>query len=231
MRTGCPEDTSVPQRSSSLPQSAATDRTGHLGTRVGAFIAISIGSIVLTGWWLGIRTLKSGIPGYVTMKANTAAGLLLAGGALWMLGPEHRSRTRTRVGYGLAALCGLIGALTLVEYIGNPSWLHIDQILFAATEDVGRTPSPGRMAATSATGFVGVSLALLLLDARGRWSRSLGTVALAGAATIPLGVLVGYLYQVIPVGGVGQALQMALHTAAGFLALAGGIISALTQPW
>ena len=40
------------------------------------------------------------------------------------------------------------------------------------------------------------------------------------------GALVGYLYLVIPVGGSGQGLQMALHTAAGFLALGWGIIAA-----
>ena len=209
----------------SMVQARRAARTGRLGIRIGASVPIMIGVIVMIGWWQDLPLLKSGIPGYVSMKPNTAAALMLAGVALWLLGPENRSFVRTRIGLCGAAMCGMIGVLTLLAYMGGPSWLNIDLLLFKASQDVGRSTLPGRMAATSAAGFVGVAIALLLLDARVHWKRSLGTIALTSAAAIPLGVLVGYLYQVIPVGGAGQPLQMALHTAAGFLSLAGGIIA------
>ena len=204
-------------------------RWRRFGPRAGASVGIGLGITVLTGWWLQIPILKSGIPGFVTMKPNTAAGLLFAGCALWLLAPDFRSARRTRIGAGLAYICGIIGLLTLLAYFKAPSWLNIDEILFTVTEDQGRTTMPGRMAATSAVGFIGLGTALLMLDARDRWSRTLGALALTSAVAIPLAVLVGYLYLVIPVDGPGQGLQMALHTAGGFLALGWGIIAARPQ--
>ena len=203
----------------------AASRTLEFSARAGASVAVLLGLVVLTGWWLDVPILKSGMPGYVTMKPNTAAGLLLAGTSLWLLAPESRARRRTVIGLGCAAACALIGALTLLAYLGGPSRLNIDELIFVVTENTGRTTTPGRMAATTAVGFVGLGLALVCLDARGRWSRMLGALALTGTVAIPLAVLVGYLYRVIPVAGSGQGLQMAVHTAVGFLALTGGIIA------
>ena len=208
------------------PSGAPAARPLNTWTRASALVGILLGTTVLIGWWLRIRILESVIPGYVTMKANAAAGLLLAGIALWLLGPESRPSRHTRIGSGLAGACVLIGLLTLLAYLNGPSWLRIDQLLFTDTEGMGHTTMPGRMAATTATGLVGLGIALILIDARERWSRALVGVALASAVAIPLAVLVGYLYQVIPLGGPGQSLQMALHTAAGCLALGSGIIAA-----
>ena len=215
----------LPASAPGAPTHPGGSRTPERGARAGALVAILLGFAVLTGWWLDVPILKSGMHGYVTMKPNTAAGLLAAGTALWLLAPECRARIRTVFGLGLAAVCGMIGALTLLAYLGGPSALNIDGVIFAVTEDIGRTTTPGRMAATSAVGFIGMSVALTSLDARRRWRRMLGALGLMSAVAIPLAVLVGYLYQVIPVGGSGQGLQMAVHTAFGFLALTGGIIA------
>jgi signal transduction histidine kinase len=195
-------------------------------TRVGAIVGILLGSIVLTGWWLGLPVLTSGIPGYVTMKPNTAAGMVLAGMALLLLEPEARSSLRTRVGYCLALGCAAIGLLTILAYLDGPMWLRIDQMLVWITGDHGRTTPVARMAATTAIDFVGLGTALLMLDARGRMSRMLGGLALSTAIAIPLAIIVGYLYLIIPVVGSGQGLQMAVHTAAGFLTLGTAIIAA-----
>ena len=51
--------------------------------RVSAWLAILLGSLVLLGWWSSTPILTSFVPGYVTMKPNTAMALVLGGIALW----------------------------------------------------------------------------------------------------------------------------------------------------
>ena len=58
--------------------------------RYAAIAALGVtltGTIVLLGWALHIDALKSVLPAFPTMKANTALGLLLCGAALWLLHP------------------------------------------------------------------------------------------------------------------------------------------------
>jgi hypothetical protein len=49
------------------------------------FLAAVLGASVLVGWALDIPALISVFPGFVTMKANTALGMLLCGAALALL--------------------------------------------------------------------------------------------------------------------------------------------------
>ena len=54
--------------------------------------AILVGSAVLVGWLCDVPALKSILPIWVTMKANTALAFVLAGVALWMTRPEQIGR-------------------------------------------------------------------------------------------------------------------------------------------
>ena len=47
-----------------------------------AWVLISLALVVLSGWALRISSLMSFVPGWATMKPNTAAAFLLAGVAL-----------------------------------------------------------------------------------------------------------------------------------------------------
>ena len=176
---------------------------------------------------MDIAVLKSVVPGYVTMKPNSALAIALAGISLWNL-VGTPSTGRRRLANVFAMACAGLGAVTLVEYALGPGnyWLNIDQMLARVVEDVARTPTPGRMALPTAAGLLAMGTALLLLDARGTTARTLGAAGLWASIAIPLGVLIGYVYQVIPVEGIGQGLQMAAHTAIGFLCLGAGIIAA-----
>ncbi|PSB24923.1 hypothetical protein C7B70_25250 [Chlorogloea sp. CCALA 695] len=63
----------------------------------------------------------------------------------------------------------LLGGLTLIEYFFR--WdLHIDQLLFIQTTapDSFGTIAPGRMAFSTALGFVISGLSLILLKAKGQ---------------------------------------------------------------
>ena len=131
----------------------------------GSATAVLVGCMVLVGWILDSATLKSVVPGLVTMKANTALAFILAGASLWLLRAERippRARRSARAGAGLVVA---IGALTLSEYLGGWDW-HIDQLLFTEPPEADGTNAPGRMGLNTALSFLGLGVALLLLDVK-----------------------------------------------------------------
>jgi PAS domain S-box-containing protein len=179
---------------------------------------------VLVGWWLDLASLKSVFPGLVTMKANTALAFLLAGASLFWLRPEAAGGRARWISRACAVAVSLIGLLTLGEYLLG--WdAHIDELLFRDPGDPG-TSSPGRMAPTSAAGFLLLGLALLFLDAEtrrgGRPAQALTLVPMVIAWL----ALIGYLYGVEPFYGIASYTQTALHTALAFLALGAGVLLA-----
>ena len=62
----------------------------------GAGLSVSVGLLSLTGWVLDVDVLKSGWPGLVQIKANTAVCLILLGVALWARKAET-NETRARI--------------------------------------------------------------------------------------------------------------------------------------
>lgn len=74
----------------------------------------ALGVTVLIGWAFDIATLKSVVPGWVTMKANTALGFLLAGGSLAAAGRRYVTPGSRHLHILLAALVTLLGTMTLV---------------------------------------------------------------------------------------------------------------------
>src|SRR5688572_26048339 len=85
--------------------------------RAAGGLAILIGSVGLTGWVLDIDALKSVLPTLVTMKPNTAVGIVCAGLSLWLQSPPREGKQR-RLASTLSALAALaLGLLTLSEYL------------------------------------------------------------------------------------------------------------------
>jgi len=123
-------------------------------SRVAAVLAVAIGFSVLLAWGLDIAPLKSALPGFATMKANTALAFVFCGAALWLFNaPEDKQSGGARVWLreGCAAVVTLFGLVTLAEYFfgWNPA---IDQLLLrdAATP----VPlHPGRPAFATAVNF------------------------------------------------------------------------------
>jgi PAS domain S-box-containing protein len=201
-----------------------------------AAISVLVGVIVLIGWALDIPVLKSVLPIWVTMKANTAACFVLAGVALWLKtrAPDPPANAPTpgrwdRVRGHAANLCAgtvlLAGALTLVEYaIGID--LGIDQLLFREHAGAVYTSHLGRMAPNTAMSFGLIGLALLLLDlrTRGGWYPAQVLTLLQG--TVALFALIGYLYGASVFLGFSTFTKMAAHTAVTFLAISFGLLLA-----
>ncbi|MCE5182109.1 MAG: PAS domain S-box protein [Betaproteobacteria bacterium] len=187
-------------------------------------VSIAVGAVALAGWALDVAALKSIYPSWVAIKANTAAGFILAGMALWL-----KSRERIQVkpllshaGDALAIVVAFLGAFTLIEYTVGIS-PGIDQLLFEEPAGAIHTLAPGRMAPASALCFLFLGVALMF-DGKSDRSSWLVTI-LAVMATFPaLASGLAYLYGLDNLYGLGYGTQMAAHTVLAFLVLALGVL-------
>src|SRR5690606_25052401 len=102
-------------------------------SRGASILVMLAGALALTGWMFDIAILKSFSDDTgITMKANTAASLLLSGASLWLLRGGRSTARYHRAGEALALLVGVIGIATLGQHLFG--WnLHIDQLLFSET--------------------------------------------------------------------------------------------------
>ncbi len=185
---------------------------------VAGSIVAAVGGFVLCGWAWDVQSFKT-IYGPITMKTNTAIGLLLCGVSMAVM------RWTPRVSRVCAVSAGLIGGLTLSEHLIG--WnLGIDQLLFTEAPGAAATASPNRMGLNGSTSLLlaGLSLYRLTLgDSRGAAvAQTLAMVALCLAA-IPFA---GYLYGAEELYGMAQYTGIALHTSIALILLNVGILAA-----
>lgn len=182
-----------------------------------AFGNTMLGAMVLIGWYLHNTTLIQVFPAFAPMQYNTALGFLLCGLCLllYIFGQQ-------KLGVMLAGIVGLLGALTLVQYLFNLN-LGIDELLMQHYITV-QTSTPGRMAPNTAICFFLVSVSLILAAARTSWQGYLAGFIGAVAVALAVVPLFGYLGGLETAYGWGHLTRMAVHTAAGFIVLGVGII-------
>ena len=178
-----------------------------LGT---CFALMLTGLIVLVGWHAHIRAAIPVFPGLIPMPYNTALCFLALGaaGAGLLMG-----RRLFQLGGG--SFAALMGAAVILQYATGISF-GIDTLFFYPWE---RTLSsePGRMALTTAISFFLTGSALIILVVRR------GAYAIFGIVnSIPLSLaltsLIGYAFQITYVLPFSLGSQMALLSAAAFLA-------------
>lgn len=184
--------------------------------RSGALAVACLGAVVLAGWKLDIGILKSVLPGWATMKPNTALGFLCSGIALFLVGRSAVNTGLRLAGAALAMAVTVLGVLSVGEYVWNVDF-GIDELLFAFPAGSSGNEAPARMSLATATAFSVTGLALACLGHRRRIFL-LQAAALSGAMIGILAIL-GYAYGVDALYGIGAYSTMALHTAAGFLAI------------
>lgn len=195
----------------------------HVPSAAGLLV-LGLSGVVLLGWATGNRTLQSFLPGFVTMKANTAFGLGLAASALLLIARQPaQSDARPRAALALASVVMALGLGTLAQYVFGID-LGIDQLTFAASDEAHLTATPGRMAATTATAFVMLGGSLFAAGRGREHNRSAQFLATCVGA-LGLTALLGYVYGAIPTEGLGQGIQIAPHAAAGLVLLATGILA------
>jgi len=124
-----------------------------------SLLAVVLGLSVLIGWALDFSALKSVFPGLVTMKANTALGLLLSGAALALLCRESLSRRLRHAVAALAIATAVLGAVSLSEDLTGRDF-QIDHLLVRDTATPVDASHAGRMSPATAFCFILLGMAL-----------------------------------------------------------------------
>ena len=187
-------------------------------------VALLLGILGLLGWASAGGPMQKVVSDVGWMRANTAVGLMLGGAALWLA--SSRGEGLRRGACLLGGLVLLLGALTLLQYLGRES-LGIDLLLFAEAQLRGGGAHPGRMSPHSALLFVLLGAALLTFDYATRRGRRpaclLASLSVLGAWVALLGNVYGarLLYT-----AAGERIGMAVHTALGCVLLGLGVLFA-----
>ena len=177
-----------------------------------------LGCIALVGWFTDTPALKSVLPGLITMKINTALGLILL--ALSLAGLHFSSALSRCVTNASLGVVVLIAVLTLGEYATG--WnLKLDDFLI---HDVDSPQFPGRGAPATLFGLLGLVVAFALLQTRR--SVALAQVILFVVLLAPLVTLGGYLYRAQGMYQHAPYPVIALNTAVALMLLCiGGLLA------
>ncbi|HEX9455021.1 MAG TPA: cache domain-containing protein [Candidatus Binatia bacterium] len=178
--------------------------------------------IVLSAWLLHLETLNGYLPALARMKANTALCLVLAGMALLALQLPNRNPSRRRLGQTAAFLVITISLLTLSQYILAVN-LGIDEWLI---KDTTLTVNSGRMGYNAAISFMLIGATLLMLDTVPTRGYPPAQVIAPIAALIGALALVGYAYDLEPLYGITNYVQVSIQTAVCFILLSTAILAA-----
>ena len=192
--------------------------------------AVLAGVVVLAGWALDIPALKSILPAWVTMKPNTALAFILIGIALllpelpaaWLV--PRLSIHLFRLVRGCRWLVGLIGLLTLAEYLFN--WNPgLDQWLFPEPAGAVATSNPGRMAPETALCFLLLAAGSSMVQFRHKTTATLLVSMLPGALVtiLALAAFLTYFTPILGAFGWWGKTVMAVHTAILFAALGAAV--------
>ena len=189
-----------------------------------ATLTIIISFLVLLGWQFDIQTLRTVIPGYISMKVNSALCLLLLGVAQYLL-IFGRKNAKTKLFVGiLTTTVFVVSALTLLEYIQARNF-GIDEFFFKDFDSAGKFYPPGRNAPVTCVSFIllslGIPFSFITKSRRYRLSQSLFFIV----ALISIQAIVSYCLGMQTSFGASSHARIALHTAVSLVILSLGFLS------
>ena len=179
-------------------------------------LTLAIAIAVLTGWAFHIPSLKSVLPGFITMKVNTALSFALS--SLVMYGLLNKSPKWKNVFLSLSMIVIAINVATLIEYLAHVNF-GLDEFFIADPDGIGGRFPPGRLAPITAINFILISVSLLLAKAERGRSVFASQIVAAIVFFASFQGLVGYVIGVNYLFGSAFYTQMAIHTAIGFVLL------------
>lgn len=199
-------------------------RDAVLAARALCAFVVVLGTLVLIGWAWDIPTLKSILPHYITIKANTAVGMIMLAIATALT--VHRPYGwRLVMAYGAAGITVTLSVLTLLEY-GLGYDFGIDQLLFLDPLPAGARFPPGRLAPITAVCFLMISAAFVAQTNPYRRLLGLSRFFLWLSFLLAFQALVSYVLDVKFLFGKAFYSQMAVHTTLMFIALCSALLVA-----
>jgi uncharacterized membrane protein len=127
-------------------------------------MAVAVGITVLLGWLLGLDTLKSFVPGLLTMKVNAALAFVMLGIGMLLSARAATARDRRTAVLSVAAVLVLAALVGSQYLIGRD--LGIDQWLFGEPPGQVGTVDPNRMSPMTVICFLLVGTGLILASFR-----------------------------------------------------------------
>lgn len=160
--------------------------------RVSAVVIFSVSFLVVLGWVFDVQLLKSIHPQSASMKLNTAICFLACSAGVFFYA-RGKAKDIWR-GHCLVFVSVLISSLTLAEYASGIN-LYLDEIL-VKDDGVGSiNPYPGRMALTTAAGFLLMGIGLWGTSGK-RLFRSVSQVMFHFVTLVSFVIGTGYIFQV-----------------------------------
>lgn len=178
------------------------------------------GCLVLVGWALNITFLKTVLTGFISMKANTAVGLILLSIASFAF--SFKNNCSKSFGLLISFFVLSFAILTLCEYLFGIDF-KIDEFLFLDPQINSRWP-PGRFAPITGLNFIFISSALILHEINSKFFVKVtqGLLIIAWIASVQ--ALIGYISGNSYSFGSAYYTQMALHTSLLFIMLTTSIL-------
>ena len=179
-----------------------------------SIIIIGLGILVILGWIFNVPWLMSVIPGYATMKFNTAIGLTVSGAALYTQ-IRQKGEKRNLIFHSLSIFIALIGSLYLFQYYTGVD-IGIDELFVsdipARVQNLG---NPGRMSPVTAWCFFLIGIALSGTESRKPLLVSFSQTAFHVVTLLSFIAMVGYIFDVPAFYKLSFLTSIAVHTAFG----------------
>lgn len=180
-----------------------------------SLFTITLALTVIAGWLFDVTILQSIIPGFISMKINTAICFLLSGMLLMSL-----TLGKWNNGYRLVALFIVVfGIVTFSQNIFSYD-LGIDQLILTDNEAIkNRLPYPGRPSPSAAFCFSLYGFALLGITSRNFRLKKWAQYSLHLITLISFIALLGYMFSVAAFYKLAFLTNIAVHTALTFFIL------------
>jgi PAS domain S-box-containing protein len=194
---------------------------------ISAIISLIMGIIVIIGWFLNNNYLKSILPGYASMKVNTALLFIISGLSLlfYCLG-KRVVKGKTALFYcsqASAYIVIIVSAMEISQYLFG--WnLHIDQIFIKDIQTYHTLVPPGRMALITALNFFLTGISLVVLWNGGTFKSIISQSAAIILMLFSSIALVGFIYNTQSMYNFLPYSAIALHTTFLFIILSLGIL-------
>ncbi|MFD0748745.1 hypothetical protein ACFQZS_01240 [Mucilaginibacter calamicampi] len=169
-------------------------------------IAVSVASIA--GWLFDIELLKTALPGFPSMKVNTAICLLLCGTVALFFIDDAEKHFNIIIPLNLIAF--VLSALTLFEYAFDVN-LRIDEFL---VKESAADVAPGRMALTSASCLAMLTMGFAFVTAQApKMFNMTAQLFFMIVAFLAILAITGYIFDMPFLHNLSMSKSMALLTA------------------